>query len=180
MNSIKVLLSRVLLFFLSLFLPNPLSRNTANRLKRGFSWKWNFSQAPLTAVGFFATTLLWVLSNQAFAHDWDNWHRLMQRVATRSLYELPHSLLGHYNRACHLAIIDLLQRGKTATCQRADPTGLDALTVAKDVRRLLKAVARRRAITPGIEEQLTALNRRADLLAESLPGTAPVVARAHG
>ena len=129
---------------------------------------------------FSFNTNKWIFDSVLAFHDWDNWHRLMRRVASRSRYQLPRSLLGHYNRACHLAIIDLLTRGEAAACQRADPTGLDALTIAKNVRRSLKAVIRRRVITPGIEEQLTALNRRADLVAESLSGTAPVVARAHG
>ena len=96
-------------------------------------------------------------------HDWDNWHRMMQRVSTQSRYLLSDSVVPKYNAACHRNIIDLLRHGKKADCQAADPTGLDALTLAKDVRRTLKTLARRRAITAALRQQLEDLNQRPDL-----------------
>ena len=72
------------------------------------------------------------------------WHRFMQHVSTRSRHHLPEPVVRRYNRAVHRNIVDLLQRGKRSDCQSADPTGPEALTLAKDVRRSLKALVRRR------------------------------------
>lgn len=96
-------------------------------------------------------------------HDWDNWHRIMQRVTTQSRYLLPDSVVPKYNAACHDNIMDLLQHGKKADCQAADPTGLEALTLAKQVRRTLKTLGRRGSVTPALRRQLEELNQRLDL-----------------
>lgn len=111
-------------------------------------------------------------------HDWDNWHRLMQQVVSRSRYALPAGLAPRYNVLCLSAARDVLTRGKNASCQSADPTGLAALTLAKDVRRKLKLLDRRGAITPEIEQQLEMLNQRQELEAE--PGVVPDIAHALG
>lgn len=100
-------------------------------------------------------------------HDWDNWHRIMQRVTTQSRYLLPDSVVPKYNAACHHNIMDLLQHGKKADCQAADPTGLEALALAKEVRRTLKTLGRRGTITPALSRELEDLNQRLDLDEES-------------
>jgi hypothetical protein len=87
----------------------------------------------------------------------------MRQVSTQSRYLLSDSVVPKYNTACHRNIIDLLQHGKKADCQAADPTGLDALTLAKDVRRTLKTLARRGTITPALRRELEDLNQRLDL-----------------
>lgn len=97
-------------------------------------------------------------------HDWKNWHRVVESVSKRSRHHLPASVVPLYNDACKRNITDLLARGRQADCQSADPTGLDALTRAKDVRRKLKALARRGAVTKEIATELERLNRRRDLL----------------
>ncbi len=104
-----------------------------------------------------------IFNNVLALHDWDNWHRFMANVSTRSRHAFPASLVDEYNRACGENITDLLQRGKSADCQAADPTGLDAITAATRVRRALKAMQRRGAITPQIEERLQQIDRRLDL-----------------
>jgi hypothetical protein len=96
-------------------------------------------------------------------HDWDNWHRIMQRVSTQSRYLLASSVVPKYNTACHRNIMDLLQHGKMADCQAADPTGLDAITLAKEVRGSLKTLARRRRLTPPMHQLLEDLDQRLDL-----------------
>lgn len=96
-------------------------------------------------------------------HDWDNWHRILQQIVTRSRYALPPGLVPRYNALCLASVRDVLVRGPHAACQSADPTGLAALTLAKDVRRKLKLLQRRAAITPRIEADIERLNRRADL-----------------
>ncbi len=113
-------------------------------------------------------------------HDWDNWHRFMQNVSTRSRHHLPEPVVGRYNRAVHRNILDLLQRGKRSDCQGADPTGLEALTLAKEVRRSLKALLRQQAITPEIEAELEELNGRGDLEEVFPVAAAPAIARALG
>jgi hypothetical protein len=104
-----------------------------------------------------------IFENFLALHDWDNWHRFMARVSNRSRHNFPEDFVAEYNSACQENILDLLRRGKRADCQAADPTGLEAISTASRLRRTLKALQRRNAITPELEEQLQELNRRADL-----------------
>jgi len=104
-------------------------------------------------------------------HDLQQWHRVIQRLSKHSRYPLPRGVIDRYNAVCHSSILDVLQHGKHAGCQRADPTGTQAIALAKQVRRTLKALARRRRLTPKIQQELAALNQREDLapLASPLP-----------
>ena len=112
-------------------------------------------------------------------HDWSNWHRMVKSVSTRSRYLLPDAVVPLYNAACHRSISDVLQHGKRAENQSADPTGLEALTKAKEVRRRLKTLARRGAVTPAIDAELAQLNRRRDLILPA-PAAGGEKARALG
>jgi hypothetical protein len=113
-------------------------------------------------------------------HDWDNWHRVMHQVALRSRYDLPPSLVARYNAVCLHHAEDVLRQGSTARCQAADPSGRETLTMAKNVRRTLKLLARRRAVSSAIQRQLDHLNRRPEL-DSGAPSDAPLgIARALG
>jgi len=96
-------------------------------------------------------------------HEWENWHQAMRYVATRSRYSLSPRLVRRYNRACLANILDVLKRGKAASCQSIDPTGLAAIGKARSIRRTLKELDRLEAIGPAVKRQLHALNRRAEL-----------------
>ena len=96
-------------------------------------------------------------------HDLEQWHRVMQRLSARSRYPLPIEVVHRYNVACHASVVDLLQHGKHSACQGADPTGLRTITLAKAVRRSLKALDRRGRITPKLQEKIDALDERLDL-----------------
>jgi hypothetical protein len=102
-------------------------------------------------------------------HDWDNWHVLMRNVTMRSRYHLPEDLVGRYNTVCIHNATDVLRRGRQARCQAADPSGLDALTMAKRVRRTLKQLERRGRVSDQLEDQIHALNARGDLHPDALP-----------
>jgi hypothetical protein len=110
-------------------------------------------------------------------HDWENWYQLMQRVAGRSRHELPPDVVARYNAACEENILDLLRRRKRAACQRADPTGLQALKLASRVRSTLRRLESRHSISPELTERLRALNLRADFAASAV---AVAVAAAPG
>ncbi len=96
-------------------------------------------------------------------HDLDQWHRIMRRLSAGSRYPLPLAVVERYNAACHGGIVDLLQRGKHSACQSADPTGLRAIALAKEVRRSLKALNRQGRITSKLQEEIDALDERLDL-----------------
>jgi hypothetical protein len=112
-------------------------------------------------------------------HDWDNWHLLMRNVSIRSRYLLPDGIVGRYNAVCIHHATDVLQRGRQARCQAADPSGLEALTMAKGVRRTLKQLQRRGAVSDEIEQQLHALNARGDLRHDAPPAPLGIL-RARG
>jgi hypothetical protein len=111
-------------------------------------------------------------------HDWEHWHRLVRQAGLRSRHRLPDDLVARYNQAIHHAITDLLRRGRQAHCQRLDPTGLEALTLAKNLRRTLKVLLRRGAITTDLQAQIEALNERSDLHAQLAPFGAAAAANA--
>lgn len=96
-------------------------------------------------------------------HDLDQWYRVLQQLTVRSRYPLPIDVVTRYNAVSHASIVDLLQHGKRAGCQTADPTGLTALTLAKQVRRTLKALARRGQIPPKLQREIDELNARPEL-----------------
>ncbi len=120
-----------------------------------------------------------IFDNFLALHDWDNWHRMTSRLATRSRHTFPEPLVQAYNRACQANIADLLRRGKRADCQADDPTGLDVISDAMRLRRGLKALHRRGALTPGLQARLRAMDERRDLEHFLSTGdTSPL--RAHG
>jgi len=74
-----------------------------------------------------------------------------------------------YNVACRASISDLLLHGKDADCQAADPTGLRAISLAKEVRRTLKALDRRGRISPKLQHEIDALHDRRDFESAAMP-----------
>jgi hypothetical protein len=96
-------------------------------------------------------------------HDIEQWHRIMQRVSLRSRHALRPELAAQYNLACHDSIIDLLRHGRRSACQAADPTGLRAIMLAKDLRRTLKILHRRRQLTPRLLREIDALHTQRGL-----------------
>jgi hypothetical protein len=68
---------------------------------------------------------------------------LVRGLAARSRYPLPEAEVDRFNGICVGAIHDLLARGKRSACQRADPTGHEALKRADGLRRKLRALRRR-------------------------------------
>jgi hypothetical protein len=96
-------------------------------------------------------------------HDLEQWHRIMQRVSLLSRHTLPPELAARYNTACYDGIIDLLQHGKRSACQGADPTGIQAISLAKDIRRTLKTLDRQGQITTRLQGEIDALNARREL-----------------
>jgi hypothetical protein len=91
-------------------------------------------------------------------HDLDQWHQIMTRLVSRSRFGLPMEIVEQYNQACHTAVRDVLQNGKAAACQSADPTGLEAIRLAKQVRSNLKSLARKGRVTPKLQKQIEAID----------------------
>ncbi len=104
-----------------------------------------------------------IFENVLALHDWDNWHRFMAGVSTRSKHVFSPPFIHHYNQACLENVFDLLRRGRRADCQAADPTGLDAIAAAQRIRATLRTLHRSDAITPALEELIRDLDGRADL-----------------
>jgi hypothetical protein len=87
----------------------------------------------------------------------EHWHRMVRHLSDRSRYPLPGSEIARFNTVCTGAIQDLLTRGRQSLCQRADPTGREALARAEMLRRKLRALRRRGEMTEGIVAELRAL-----------------------
>jgi hypothetical protein len=96
-------------------------------------------------------------------HDLEQWHRIIRGLAAASRYALRPDVVARYNTACASSIMDLLQRGKRSACQHVDPTGVEALSLARQVRATLRALARRGQIPPRLQQEIDGLNDRADL-----------------
>ncbi len=95
----------------------------------------------------------------------DRWHSVLLIAARHSRYPLPPEVVPAYNRLCVQSIRDLLRRGRDSASQREDPTGAAALALAKDVRRKLKALARRQKLSRQIEREVAALALRPEAIA---------------
>lgn len=96
-------------------------------------------------------------------HDWSNWHTMLERVSRGSRHALPDDAVGRYNEMVRRGILETLTEGKAAALQKADPAGLGPLSLATEVRRMLRALHRRGVLTRAILRQVEALNRREDL-----------------
>lgn len=96
-------------------------------------------------------------------HDLDQWHQIMSRLVNGSRFGLPQGVVDQYNGACFHAIGDVLVNGQAAACQTADPTGLEALILAKQVRRNLKVIDRRGAMPAKLLRQIDQLDRKRGL-----------------
>ena len=96
-------------------------------------------------------------------HDLDQWYRIIRRLTATSRYALPQAVVARYNAVCRAAVFDLLQKGKRAGCQQADPTGLEALALAKEIRGMLRTLDRRGIVPLKLREDIAALDARDDL-----------------
>lgn len=72
------------------------------------------------------------------------WQAALRRITARSRFTLSAGEIGRYNGLCIAAIHDLLENGDQALVLRHDPTGHENLRHAKDVRRKLRELRRRR------------------------------------
>lgn len=96
-------------------------------------------------------------------HDLEQWHRIMRQLTSRSRYALAPEVVARYNAACQAGIFDLLQHGKQSGCQAADPTGLHAIALAKQVRWTLKILDRRGRLTERLQREIELLAERREL-----------------
>ncbi|HEY8517544.1 MAG TPA: zinc dependent phospholipase C family protein [Candidatus Binatia bacterium] len=74
------------------------------------------------------------------------WQTVMQRVTGSNRYPLERRDIDRFNRLSADAIVDLLINGKQSGCQAADPTGEENLSRANQIRKRLRALARRGAL----------------------------------
>ena len=98
-----------------------------------------------------------IFSSVMALHRFEQWQRLMRGLSDRSRYPLGANDVERFNTVCIGAIQDLLAHGRASTCQKADPTGRDALERAESLRRKLRALKRRGRITDAIAAELRAL-----------------------
>jgi hypothetical protein len=89
-------------------------------------------------------------------HRVEQWRRLMQRVGTRSRYPLGTDDVQRYDELCEEAALDVLVHGESACCVALDPTGRENLDRAEYIRKRLRTLHRRRALTPAVQEAILA------------------------
>lgn len=84
------------------------------------------------------------------------WQNMMQRVTGSQRYPLERPDIDRFNELCADAIVDLMTRGESSTCQSADPTGQENLARANLIRKRLRALARRGSLDADREQTLVA------------------------
>src|SRR5438093_6145621 len=72
------------------------------------------------------------------------WQATLRRITARSRFSLAESEMDRYNALCIRAIRDLLANGEQAAVLRYDPNGHESLRRAKEIRRKLRELRRRR------------------------------------
>jgi len=90
--------------------------------------------------------------------QFEQWHSLVLQVSRRSRFPLAPGIVAAYNDACVSGIRDIFRHGRRSYTQKEDPTGTDAIARAKDLRRKLKALLRRRLITPELRAGVRAMS----------------------
>ena len=96
-------------------------------------------------------------------HDLEQWHRVMRRITARSRYALAPEMVTRYNDAAMTGITDVLVHGEHADCQAADPTGLEAISLAKRIRATLRVLQRQGRLTQRLLHEVEALGQRPEL-----------------
>jgi hypothetical protein len=89
-------------------------------------------------------------------HRLEQWRHLMQRVGTRSRYPLGAADVARYDRLCGEAALEMLRLGADARCIGLDPTGRENIARAEHIRKRLRALQRRRELTPALHDAILA------------------------
>ena len=89
-------------------------------------------------------------------HRFERWRRLMQRVGIRSRYLLTADEVARYDTLSSNAALEMLRLGPNAPCVSADPTGRENIARAEHIRKRLRALQRRRKLTPAAHEAILA------------------------
>ncbi len=95
-----------------------------------------------------------IFNSMMALHQVEQWRHLMHEVGSLSRYELAVAEVARYNGLCGEAALDMLRNGIRARCADLDPTGRENLARAEHIRKRLKALRRRRQLTPGLLEAL--------------------------
>ncbi|HWP65590.1 MAG TPA: zinc dependent phospholipase C family protein [Candidatus Limnocylindria bacterium] len=98
-----------------------------------------------------------IFSSVMAVQQLEQWHAMVRQVAKRSRYELSQREVERFNEICVEAIRDLIQRGREAACQEADPTGHAALARAGVLRQKLRRLRRQGVLPPSIAAEIAAL-----------------------
>jgi hypothetical protein len=89
----------------------------------------------LSPTIFSTSTNRRIFRGMVIAADNDSWQRIFSLMTERSRWDLPDSDVGEYVARSYDFIIDLLQRMDRSDPFRLDPSGDEALRLAKAVRR---------------------------------------------
>lgn len=81
------------------------------------------------------------------------WQAALRRITARSQFSLTPGEIGHYNGLCIAAIHDLLENGEQAIVLRHDPNGHQNLQRAKQIRKKLRELRRRRVPIEGLRRR---------------------------
>jgi len=97
-----------------------------------------------------------IFSSVMALHGVDQWRTLMHRVGARSRYALTDKEAARYSMLCSDNALELLHRGEAARCVALDPTGKENLARAEQIRKRLRALHRRRQLTPALQHDIMA------------------------
>ena len=84
------------------------------------------------------------------------WQGALRRITARSRFTLSDRQMRHYNDLCIQAIRDLLEHGEAASVLRHDPNGHENIRRAKDVRKKLRELRRRRVSVETLRHRFVA------------------------
>jgi hypothetical protein len=84
------------------------------------------------------------------------WQVAVHRWTSRSRFSLVKSEFERYHRLCVASIRDLLERGEEAMVMQHDPNGHESLSQAKEIRRKLRILRRRRVPIEGLRSRILA------------------------
>jgi hypothetical protein len=108
-------------------------------------------------------------------HKLRHWKTAMERVHEVSRFKLHDNDIEEYRRLAIESVVNFLKHPESAPCTRVDPTGADKLLYAKETRRELKQLTKKKLITEHRADEF--LKKVKSALCETIyhPGELPIV-----
>ncbi len=106
-----------------------------------------------------------IFSSLLVLNRMEQWQRMVENLSEKSPWKLSQEDARRYRELSLKSTLDFLRRPETAACLQMDPTGKDALTSAKWIRKNLRELQKKGRLEPDLYRRaIETLQPKSDLL----------------